>query len=67
MKILSIKDFIHKCKLKNKTSSLLKLKQVLSSLILNNVEIHLGDGPFESDLGVVNLHPQNRYELDEIH
>ena len=33
------------------------IQQVLSFIGLNNVRIYLQDGPFESDRGIVNLHP----------
>ena len=33
---------------------------MLSSLSLNDVGIHLRDGPFSSDIGVVNFHPSKR-------
>ena len=54
---MTFSDFVHKNKLKNKATSNIKLKQVLDSIGLNNVEIYLRDGPFSSDIGVVNLHP----------
>ena len=50
-------DFVKKYKLKNKATSNIKNQQVLSSLSLNDVRIYLRDGPFESDIGIVNLHP----------
>ena len=50
-------DFIKKYNLKNKATSNIKIQQVLSSLSLNDVGIYLGDGPFEFDIGIVNLHP----------
>ena len=50
-------DFVHKFKLKNESTSNIKLQQVLSSLSLNDVGIYLRDGPFEFDIGIVNLHP----------
>ena len=34
-----------------------KMQHVLSSLSLDDVVIYLGDGPFSSDFGNVNLHP----------
>ena len=54
---MSFKDFIRKHNLKDKATSNIKLQQVLSSLSLNDVGIYLRDGPFSSDIGVVNLHP----------
>ena len=54
---MSFKEFVHKNNLKNKATSNLKIQQVLSSLGLTDVGIYIGDGPFETDIGVVNLHP----------
>ena len=54
---MSFNDFIQKLKLKNKATSNLKIQQVLSYLSLNEVGICLRDGPFKSDIGIVNLHP----------
>ena len=50
-------DFIKKYKLKNKATSNIKIQQVLDSIGLDNVNIYLRDGPFKSDIGIVNLHP----------
>ena len=50
-------EFIKKHNLKNKATSNIKIQQVLSSLSLNDVGIYLRDGPFKSDIGIVNLHP----------
>ena len=44
-------------KLKNKATSNIIIQQVLNSIGLNNVGIYLKDGPFSSDIGIVNLHP----------
>ena len=57
MIMMSFDDFIKKYKLKNKAKSNLKIQQVLDSIGLNNVGIYLRDGPFSSDIGIVNLHP----------
>ena len=54
---MSFDDFVHKYNLKNKTTSNIKIQQVLSTLGLNDVDIYLQDGPFSSDIGIVNLHP----------
>ena len=43
--------------MKNKATSNIKIQQVLSSIGLNNVGIYLRDGPFDSDIGIVKLHP----------
>ena len=55
--ILTFNDFIKKHKLKNKATSNIKIQQVLNSIGLNNVGIYLRDGPFSTDIGIVNLHP----------
>ena len=52
-----LNDFIKKNKLKNKATSNVEINRVLSSLSLNKVGIYSRDGPFESDIGIVNLHP----------
>ena len=54
---MSFNDFVCKYNLKNKATSNIKIQQVLSSLSLNDVAIYLRDGPFESNIGIVNLHP----------
>ena len=54
---MTFNDFIEKHNLKNKTTSNIKIQQVLDSMRLNNVGIYLRDGPFSSDIGIVNLHP----------
>ena len=54
--MMTFNDFIQKYKLKNKATSNIKLQQVLSSLSFNDVGIYLRDGPFSSDIGIVNLH-----------
>ena len=43
--------------MKNKATSNIKIQRVLSSLSLNDVGIYIRDGPFSSDIGIVNLHP----------
>ena len=53
---MAFNDFVRKYDLKNKPTSNLKIQQVFSSLSLNDVGIYLRDGPFESDIGIVNLH-----------
>ena len=54
---MTFNDFIKKHKLKNKATSNIKIQQVLNSIGLKNVGIYLRDGPFESDIGIINLHP----------
>ena len=55
--MMTFNDCIKKHNLKNKATSNIKLQQVLLSLCLNDVGIYLRDGPFSSDIGIVNLHP----------
>ena len=55
--MMSFNEFSHKYNLKNKATSKIKIQQVLSSIGLDNVGIYLRDGPFSSDVGIVNLHP----------
>ena len=52
--MITFNDFIKKHKLKNKAKSNKKIQKVLNSIGLNNVNIYLRDGPFSSDIGIVN-------------
>ena len=55
---MTFNDFIHKHNLKNKATSNIKLYEVLKQIRLDSkVGIYLRDGPFQSDIGIVNLHP----------
>ena len=54
---MTFTKFIKQYILKNKATSNIKIQQVLCSIGLNNVDIYLRDGPFSSEIGVVNLHP----------
>ena len=54
---MTFNDIIKKYSLKNKATSNIKIQQVLLSLSLDDVGIYLRDGPFESHIGIVNLHP----------
>ena len=42
---------------KKEATSNIKTQQILSSLSLNDVGNYWLDGPFKSDIGIVNLHP----------
>ena len=53
---MTFNSIIKKYNLRNKATSTLKIQQVLSSLSLNDVWIYLRDGPFKSDIVIVNLH-----------
>ena len=55
--MITFNDFVKKYNLRNKATSNKKIQQVLSSISLNEFGIYLRDGPFESDIGIVNLHP----------
>ena len=55
--MLFFNDFVRKYSLKNKTTSNIKIQQILSSLYLIDVGIYLGDEPFITDVLIVNLHP----------
>ena len=51
-------DFVKKYNLKNKATSNIKIHEVLKNIGLDTkVKNYLRDGPFESDIGIVNLHP----------
>ena len=54
--MITFNDFIKKYNLKNRATSNIKIQQVLSSLSLKDVGIYLRDGPFKTNIGVVNLH-----------
>ena len=54
---MSINEFVREHDLKNKATSNIKIQKVLTSIGLENVNIYLRDGPFPSDIGIVNLHP----------
>ena len=55
--MITFNDFVHKHNLKNKATSNIKIQKFLTSVGLDNVNINLKDGPFSSDIGIVNLHP----------
>ena len=55
--MMTFNDFIRKHDLKNKATSNTEMQQTLSSLRLSDVGIYLRDGLFQSDFGIVNLHP----------
>ena len=54
---MSFNDFIQTYTLKNKVTSNIKIQRALCFVGLNSVGIYLRDRTFESDIGVVNLHP----------
>ena len=58
---MTFNDFINEYKLKNRATSNFIFYQIFSSLSLNDVGIYLRDGPFESDIGIVNLHTEKEH------
>ena len=55
--MMTFNDFFKKHILRNRARSNIKIQHVLSSLSLDDVGIYVSDGPFSSDIGIVNLHP----------
>ena len=55
---MSFNDFVREHDLKNKATSNIKIYEVLKNIRLDTKDgIYLRDGPFSSDIGIVNLHP----------
>ena len=54
--MMRFNDFVKKFDLENKATSNMKIQKVLTSIGLDNVNIYLRDGPFSSDIGIVDLH-----------
>ena len=55
--MMTFNEFVRKLVIKKKATSNIKIQQVLSSLSLSDVRIYLRDGPFKTNIGIVNLHP----------
>ena len=56
--MITFNDFVLKHNLKNKSTSNIKMHEVLKKMGLDSkVGIYLRDGVSESDIGIVNLHP----------
>ena len=55
--MIRFNEFVKKFDLKNKATSNIKIQKVLTSIGLDNVGIYLRDGPFSSNIAIVNLHP----------
>ena len=55
--MITFNDFIQKNTLKKKATSNKKIQQVLASLGLSDVGIYARVGAFQSDIGIVKLHP----------
>ena len=58
--MMSFNYFIHKYKLKNKATSIIKIQQVLPSLTLNHVGIYLRGRAFSTNIGIVTIIPSKR-------
>ena len=54
---MTFNDFVRKHNLKSKAASNIKIQKVVTSLGLDNFNIYLRDGPFSSNIGIVDLHP----------
>ena len=55
--MMTFNEFVKKFNLKNKATSNKEIQQVLDSIGLCEVGTYSRDGPFSSDIGIVNLHP----------
>ena len=55
--MITFNDFVQKYNLINKATSNIKFQKALTTIGLDNVGIYLRDGPFQTDIGIVNLHP----------
>ena len=54
---MTFNDFVHKYKLKNKATSIIKRYEVMKNIRLDTkLEIYLRDGPFSTDIGIFNSH-----------
>ena len=55
--MITFNDVVHKHNLENKATSNIKIYEVLEKIGLDSkVGNYLRDGPFSSDIGIVNLH-----------
>ena len=55
--MMSFNDFVHEDESKYRATSIIKIQKIPSYLSLNDVGIHSGDGPFKTDVGIVDFHP----------
>ena len=59
--MITFNYFVRKHNLQNKATSKIKIKEVLKNIGLDSkMGIYLRDGPFSSDIRIVNLHPSKR-------
>ena len=55
---MTFNEFVHTHKLKNKATSNIKIYEVMKNIAQDKkTENYLRDGPFSSDIGIVNIHP----------
>ena len=55
--MMTFNSFIEKYELKTQATTNKKIQQIVCSIGLNNVGIHMGDGPYQSNIEIVNFHP----------
>ena len=62
---MTFNDFVQKYNLKNKATSNIKIYEVLKIIGLDTkLKIYLRDGPFSTDIRIVNLHPSKGTHWD---
>ena len=54
-------DFLLKYNLENKPTSNIKIQEVLKKLNLSKVRVYMRDDNFNTDIGIVNLHPYKEH------
>ena len=57
--MMSFIETFQKYNLRDTTTSIKKIQEILSSVSLSDVGNLFRDGPFTTDVGIVNLHPTN--------
>ena len=58
---MSFNDFLHKYGFKNEATSKTKFRNILFSVALSDVGIFRTDDFFNTDIGIVNLHPEKEH------
>ena len=56
-KMCNFNDFLSKYNLENKATINIKIQEVLKKLNLSNIGIYMRDDNFNTDIGIINLHP----------
>ena len=62
---MSFKEFVHEYNLIKKAKSIIKIQQTFPSFYLKHVGIYLRDDSFETDVGIVSLHPSKRTHWEQ--